>query len=100
MKYYFNLQCLSEVIEDEEGTEFGSLEAALEQARLSIEQARLSMRELLAAAIKNGHEESIESIIFVMNDHGTQVAAVPARTVLSPRVLASLTERDCRPSDI
>jgi hypothetical protein len=68
--YYFHLSTAGELIEDEEGSDFPSLDAARTRACTS-------MRELLGAAIKAGTDNGVESIVIV-DEQQCRVAEVTA----------------------
>jgi hypothetical protein len=72
------------VVEDPEGLELPSLQAAQEEALQGI-------RDVVAADIKGGHEVTLEAII-IADNQGRQLATVPLRAALPKGLLQSLLE--------
>jgi hypothetical protein len=69
-RYYLHYRDFKgEMLEDDEGSEFSSLTDAVEEAMVSV-------HELVAHAIKGGKEPRFEAVV-VADERGTQLAAVP-----------------------
>jgi hypothetical protein len=84
-RYFLHLKRLDQsVVEDPEGLDLPSLQAAQEEALQGI-------RDVVAADIKGGHEVTLEAII-IADNQGRQLATVPLRAALPKGLLQSLLE--------
>ncbi|MPR10714.1 DUF6894 family protein [Microvirga tunisiensis] len=84
-RYFLHLkQADQSVVEDTEGLDLPSLQAAQEEALQGI-------RDVVAADIKGGHEVTLEAIV-IADNQGRQLATVPVRAALPKSLFQSLLE--------
>ena len=84
-RYYLHYRDFKgEILEDDEGSEFSSLAHAVEQAMVSV-------NELVAHAIKGGEEPRFEAVV-IADERGTQLAAVPLLAALPSTIVSLLKE--------
>ncbi len=84
-RYYLHLRDFKgDLLRDEEGNELASLAEAREDAILA-------MRDFVAAAIRQGDDPPFEAVVLV-DEHGTQLAAVPLVAALPSTILALLKQ--------
>lgn len=79
-RFYFHLQIASHLVRDENGMELPSSEHARDQALLSL-------REVLADAVKAGTDLDLEAVVIASAD-GRELALINVREAL-PRRLRS-----------
>jgi uncharacterized protein DUF6894 len=73
-RYFFHLRTDRQLAEDEEGLELPDLDAAREEANASA-------REMLAEAIKMGHDEAPDAVL-VFDDRGNQLYEIVLAALL------------------
>lgn len=84
-RYFLHLRYADQsVVEDAEGLNVPSLQAAQEEALQGI-------RDIVAADIRGGHEVTLEAIV-VADNQGRQLATVPVRAALPKSLIQSLVE--------
>ena len=84
-RYFLHLkQADQSVVEDTEGYDLPSVQAAREEALQGI-------RDIVAADIKGGHEVTLAAIV-ITDNQGRQLATVPVRTVLPKSLLRAFQE--------
>lgn len=84
-RYYLHLRNFKgDLLEDEEGAEFANLAGA-------VQDAIFTMKDFVAAAIRQGDEPPFEAII-VSDERGTSLAAVPLIAALPTTILGLLTQ--------
>jgi hypothetical protein len=84
-RYFLHLkQADQSVVEDTEGLDLPSLQAAQEEALQGI-------RDIVAADIKGGREVTLEAVV-ITDSQGCQLATVPFRAALPKRLFQSLPE--------
>jgi hypothetical protein len=84
-RYFLHLkQADQSVVEDTEGLNLPSLQAAQEEALQGI-------RDLVAADIRGGREVTLEAIV-IADRQGRQLATVPVRAALPKSLFQSLLE--------
>jgi hypothetical protein len=84
-RYFLHLkQADQSVVEDTEGYDLPSFQAAREEALQGI-------RDIVAADIKGGHEVTLAAIV-ITDNQGRQLATVPVKAALPKSLLQPLLE--------
>jgi hypothetical protein len=84
-RYFLHLKHTDQsVVEDTEGLDLPSLQAAQEEALQGI-------RDVVAADLKSRHEVTLEAIV-IADNQGRQLATVPVRAALPKSLLQALLE--------